>query len=218
MKNDGELKQPGAFSLARLDPRVRIIVLFTASCLAQYLTGLEAAVWLALLSLLFLHREMRSAAAWSMLRGAFIFAAVWFTMLFAYLIWQNRGDVPKTINEALPMAGRLLALAVIGIAFSRLSPPVETGKAIAWFLRPFVGQRAWKAGLALALVAWFLPEALDMAAKVNASLTLRGVTLSWRKKAVLIPGTVLRIMEKQAAAMAISLASRRLDQDRVWRM
>ena len=204
--------------VSRLDSRLKAAMLFGASFLTQYFPPWALPLWLAVLACLFLRREMRAAEALAMLRGAAVFAAAWFAMLFPCLAWQYSGDVAAASAAALPMAGRLLAWAVLGMAFARFSPPIETGRAAAWFLRPFLGGRAWRAGLALALVAWFLPATLHLVGDVNAAIRARRLSLPWRRRVFLVAGTALRLMEKKAWELALGLASRRLDQDRAWTM
>jgi hypothetical protein len=93
---------------------------------------------------------------------------------------------------------------------------METGRAAAWYMRPVIGRYAWKPALAIALTAWFLPQTLRLASDVSAAIRARGLELPWRKKALLILGTSLRILEHKAGELAVGLASRRLDDGRTW--
>lgn len=202
---------------ARLDARIKLLLLLTASFITQYQPDWFLPIWLLGLSGLFAHREMRTSAAIAMVRGGAVFAAVWFMMLFIYLLWSG-AVAADAARYALSMAARLLALALAGAAFARLSPPIDTGRAASWFLRPFLGRHAWKAGLSLALVAWFLPTALRLLGEVNAAMKMRRIKTGWRKKSLLLCGTALRLMEKKAWELALGLTSRELDRDGVWRM
>lgn len=203
-------------TVSRLDARIKIALLLAGSFATQYLPPAWLPFWLAALCLLYLHREMRTAEAYAMTRGAAIFSVVWLALLYIYLAWQAGGK-PGAFLSALAFTGRLAAWALMGIAFTRLSPPVETGKAVTWFLRPFFGDKAWRAGLGLALVAWFLPLGLHLVADINGSLRMRRIILPWRKKIFLITGTALRLMEKKAWELALGIASRRLDSSQTWR-
>lgn len=201
----------------RLDARCKLALLLAGSFFIQYLPPWCLIPWIALLCLFYLHREMRTAEAAAMTRGAAIFTAIWFVLLYLYLLWQAGGGWLAAFWQALPFTGRLAAWALLGIAFTRLSPPVETGKAVAWFVRPLFGRHAWKAGLGMALVAWFLPLGLHLVADINASIRMRRIRLGWRRRAYLVTGTALRLMEKKAWELAVGIASRRLDEDKAWR-
>ncbi|MDR0361896.1 MAG: hypothetical protein LBJ46_04315 [Planctomycetota bacterium] len=200
----------------RLDARLKVLLLLGCSILTQYLDGLQAAVWLAFLCCLFLLRDLRTGMAMRLFRGGAVFAAFWFLVQFFASAFDGV-ELVAAAEEALPFAGRLIALVVLGIAFVSLTPPVQTGKAVTWFLTPFLRGNAWKAGLALALVSWFLPNCLGLVGKAGDAARMRGLALPVRTRARLAVGAALRTLETQADLIALGLASRRLDRPRVWR-
>lgn len=245
--------------LRRLDGRAKLLLLIAACFVCQYLPAAWLPLWLALLSCLFFAREMRAAAIVSMLRGGLYFVGFWFLMK-AGMDWLWGAELRPAVLDALSLAGRLLSLTLVGMAFVGLSSPMETGRALAWFIRPLsegrvwlaapllaaaawflpsvaevdlrvpaiaaaialplfrfgVGNNAWKLALAVALTAWFLPLTLRLAADVAAGMRARGLALPWRKKALVVVGTSLRILEHKAQELAVGLASRRLDDYRTW--
>lgn len=245
--------------LRRLDGRPKLLLLIAACFVCQYLPGAWMPLWLAVLSCLFLSREMRVSGVLAMLRGGLYFVGFWFLMK-AGMDWLWGTDPRSAVLDALPLAGRLLALTLVGMAFVGLSSPMETGRAFAWFIRPLsekhlwlvslplalaawflpsvagmdvrvpafaaavalplfrfaIGGNAWKLALAVALTAWFLPLTLRLAADVAAGMRARGLRLPWRKKALVVVGTSLRILEHKAWELAVGLASRRLDDCRTW--
>lgn len=202
----------------RLDPRAKLLLLLSACLVCQYLPAAWLPLWLVGLAGLFLIRDMRRANVLAMLRGAIVFTAFWLLMKVGTdMVWDGL-PLMTALTGSLPLCGRLAALALIGVAFVGLSSPMETGRAAAWFIRPFAGANAWKPALVVAFTAWFLPLTLRLAADVNAGIRARGLRLSWRKKAFLLVGTSLRILEHKAAELAVGLASRRLDDRRSWTM
>lgn len=202
--------------LRRLDGRVKIILLVAACFLCQYLPESWLIPWLAALAALFLIRDMRAAGITAMLRGGLYFILFWLAMTIGSDLLAGK-TLQNAVSASLPLGGRLLSLTLVGMAFVGLSSPLETGRAAAWFLRPFVGQRAWKPALAIALTAWFLPQTLRLAGEVSAGMRARGLRLPLRTRLFLLVGTSLRILERKAAELAVGLASRRLDDWRSWR-
>lgn len=200
---------------SRLDGRIKLLLLLAGCLLCQYSPQYLMPLWLVALGALFALKEMRTAGILRMLRAGLYFVAFWLAMSMGSDLLAGK-DWREAAGTALPLGAKLLALALIGIAYVGLASPVETGRAAAWFLRPFLGRRAWKPALAIALTSWFLPLTLRLAADVLAGMRARGLRLRWREKAVLVVGTSLRILERQAAELAVGLASRRLDDWRSW--
>lgn len=205
-----------ASPIMRLDARLKILFLLGGSILTQYLSGGRLAVWLAALCALLCLRDLRTRATLRLLRGGALFSAFWFCAQFVASLFKDKPAADAAL-DALPFAGRLLALAILGIAFVAVTPPIQTGKAATWYLSPFLRTGAWKAGLALALVGWFLPNCLDLIGKTGEAARARGLTLNWRARVRLTVGAALRTLEKQAETLADGLASRRLDHPGVWR-
>ncbi len=195
----------------KLDARIKLLLLLAASFITQYQAEWFLPIWLVLVCGLFIHPEMRTMEARRMLRGGVVFSLFWFLMVVAYLVWDMDGNLTGAAWQALPMTLRILTLTIAGTAFVRLTSPLESGKAAAWFLRPFLGKRAATVGLALALVAWFLPIALRLVGDINASLKARHVKLGLFRKIFLVSGTALRLMEKKAWELALGICSRKVD-------
>lgn len=201
--------------LRRLDGRAKLLLLITACFVCQYVPALWLPVWIAVLAALLANREMRSGSVGLMLRSGLVFIAFWLFMT-AGSDWALGKDLGESIVAALPLCGRLLALTLVGVAFVGLSSPLETGRAAAWFMRPFFGRKVWKPALGIALTAWFLPLTLRVSGEVRAGLRARGLSLPLRKRVLLIAGAGLRILERTAGELAVGLASRRLDDWRSW--
>ncbi len=201
--------------IRRLDGRVKILALVAACFVTQYLPAAWLPLWLAGLACLFSIREMRAGKVLGLVRGALVFALLWFGMKIGSDLLSGIA-FGTALADALPLAEKLLALSCIGMAFVGLSSPIETGRAMAWYLAPVLGKNAWKPALVMALTAWFLPITLRLAGDVSAAMRSRGLRLPWRKKALLVIGTALRILERKAEELAVGLASRRVDDQRTW--
>ena len=208
-------RHPAPGFLRRLDARMKLPLLMAACLIGQHLPNAWIAPWLLLLSCMFFAREMRFGGVMAMARGGLWFVAFWLALKALSAMLDGTAPVQAFV-ESLPTALRLAALVLVGMAFVGLSSPLETGRAAAWYLRGFVGDRAWKPALAVALVAWFLPVTLCVTGEVLTAMRTRGLQLPWRKKMVLLAGNSLRILERKAAEVAVGLASRRLDDDRSW--
>lgn len=201
--------------LRRLDGRVKLLLLIASCFASQYLPEALLPVWLLALATLFRAREMRTPGVLSMLRGGAWFIAFWLAVkVAADVAWG--GTWGTALAGGLPLGARLFALTLVGMAAVGFSSPVETGRAAAWFMRPFLGKRAWKPAAAVALTAWFLPLTLRLAGDVSLAVRARGVKLSWGKRALLTLGVGLRILDHKAREVAVALASRRFDDYRSW--
>lgn len=202
--------------LRRLDARIKLVALLASCFVTQYLPEGLLPVWLAVLLCLFFVKEMRTAGVLSIARGGVYFTLFWLVMKAGSDMFGGKA-ASEALAGALPLAGRLAALTLAGVACVGLSSPIETGRAAVWFIRPVVGRRAWKPALAIALTAWFLPLTLRLFADALTAIRARGLKLSWRRKAVAAVGATLRILEKKADELALGLASRRVDDYRSWR-
>lgn len=215
MPSDQRRAPPPPGRLRRLDARLKLLLLLAACFCTQYLPLAWLPAWLLLLQTLFLQRELRTAGVTAMVRGGVIFVLFW--LLFkagADALWGI--DWRESLLGGLPLAVRLLCLVLIGTVHVGLSSPLETGSAVAWCLRPLAGERAWKPALAVALTAWFLPQTLRLAGRILEAARARGLRLPWHRKALLVVGTSLRLLEARARELAVGLASRRLDDGRSW--
>lgn len=201
--------------LKRLDGRVKLVLLIAACFVCQYIPVAALPLWLAVLGMLFLNREMRSGNVGLMLRSGAVFIMFWLVMTAGSDMVLGKG-VWASVAAAMPLCGRLLALTLVGVAFVGLSSPLETGRAAAWFMRPVLGRRVWKPALGIALTAWFLPLTLRVAADVRGGMRARGLVLPFGKRVFLVVGAGLRILERTAGELAVGLASRRLDDWRSW--
>lgn len=215
MVTDGQRLLPPPRAFFRMDGRVKLLLLVIACFIDQYLSTTGLLVWLPVQAALLFAPELRQGQSAVMLRAGLYFIAFWLVMTIGSDVLLGKPAAASAV-AALPLALRLFAFTLTGIIFVGMAQPLETGRAVAWFLRPVLGRQAWKPALALALTAWFLPVTLRLSGQVRAGMRARGLSLAWHKKATLLMGTSLRILEDMAAELAVGLASRRLDDYRSW--
>lgn len=208
-------RAPAPGALSRLDGRVKLALLVAACFACQYAPAAWLPVWIAALAGILARREARSGNAGAMLRGSAAFILFWLAMTAGSDMLVGKGWREAVIG-ALPLGGRLLALTLVGVAFVGIASPLETGRAAAWFMRPFFGRAVWKPALGIALTAWFLPLTLRAAGDVREGMRARGLVLPLRQKLFLAVGAGLGILERTAGELAAGLASRRLDDWRSW--
>ncbi|MCC8179534.1 MAG: energy-coupling factor transporter transmembrane protein EcfT [Planctomycetes bacterium] len=210
------LNPSGPSVLTRLDGRIKILLMLASCLFTQYLPPRYYPIWLAVLLCLFANKEMRTVRIRQMARGGIWFILFWLAVKSVSDYFGGATPTAAFLGAA-PFALRLAALTLIGMAFTAFSSPPEIGRAVAWYIRPVAGKHAWKPAVVVSLTAWFLPQALRLPAQVAEAVRARGIALPWWRKIVIIAGTTLRILRRQADAAAIGLASRRLDQDTAWR-
>lgn len=198
-----------------LDGRLKLVLLIASCFVSQYLPAPFLPVWLAALAALFIPKKKRGRNLRFMLHGGLIFILFWLMMTIGSDLIGGKGW-KESFLLALPLGARLLALTLVGIAYVEYASPIETGRAAAWFLKPILGTNAWRPALAIALTAWFLPQSLRLSSDIRLAMQARGLQLSWWKRATLLLGASLRILEQKADHLAIALASRRLDDHRSW--
>lgn len=212
---DSRRKSPPPGMLARLDGRLKILLMLAACFAGQYLPLGWLAVWVGILGCLLAVPDVRRGRVRGMLRAGVVYILFWLAMTVGSHVAMG-GAWRESALDAIPLGLRLLALTLTGIVYIGVSMPLETGRAVAWFLHPLLGRRAWKPALLVALTAWFLPLTLRLAGQVRAGMRARGLRLPWRRRAFLLVGTSLRILERIASELAVGITSRRLDDWRSW--
>lgn len=202
--------------LTRLDGRVKILLLLLACFASQYLPLAWLAGWVVFLACLIATPDVRRGQVGAMLRAGVVYILFWLAMTIGSDVALG-GTWTQALAGAVPLGLRLLALTLTGIVYMGVSMPLETGRAVSWFLFPFFGERAWKPALLVALTAWYLPLTLRLAGQVRAGMRARGLALPRYRRAFLMVGASLRILERTASELSVGLASRRLDDWRSWR-
>jgi biotin transport system permease protein len=208
------IPRPSASALRGLDPRAKAglaLVLGLAVWragwpgLALYLAGLTPVC----LSLQAFHAENRRTFA-----AALGFALFW-AGLVGLLQWVDVGFSAALAQAAL-LGARLATLLLMGLGLALATPPRDLGRALAWALRPVLGQRAWKLALALALMVHFLPLAFTATRQVRLALRQRASHLPFLRQAGLLAQTCLRCLSQRAWDHTLALAARGLDRPAAW--
>jgi biotin transport system permease protein len=166
--------------LHALDPRCKLLVaaalgLLTWRCgpfgLAAF--GLAAGLLAWRLALFGpAHRRALVSAGW--------FALLWTVMKFCLDLLD--APVFEAAGQALLLGLRLGILLFLGLTLAQAGSPRQYGLALTWALRPALRDRAWRAGLALALMLHYLALCFETYSAVAATVRLRRpVGSAWRR-------------------------------------
>lgn len=162
------------------------------------------------------HPAVRSRRRPGMARGMLRFCAFWGVLKFALDMTLPGADPAVASYGAVLLAGRLALLGGIGMALTLVASARSLALALAWLLRPVMGEAAWRPALALALMLHFLPMTQQAMAQVGRCATLRRPHGGLRRRAVLIPAAVLRILGQRTWQQTVAVAVRGLDGPEAW--
>ncbi len=199
----------------KMDARGKLLLLVAACFVNQYLPVPWLVLWVAVLAGLLSVPAVRRGGPAGMVRAGAHFILFWLAMTAGSDVLLGKALVPS-VQAALPLGLRLFGFTLVGVLFLAVSDPMEMGRAVAWFLRPVLGDGAWRPGLGLALVTWFLPVTLRVSGDIGAGIRARGLRIPPHRRLFLTAGTALRILEDMAGELAVGIASRRLDDPRSW--
>lgn len=222
------------------DPRLHLLLAGCYGVLVWRLPLLGLAVVAAGLAGLFAMPPLRHRLRPGMLRGHAWFVLVWVALRFALACLGPMGDtsavdggaggvfgvlrfawpdgplLAHAARESALLGLRLALLIGIGLALALAASPRALGLALVWLLRPVLGARAWQPALGVALMVHFLPMAQGTFAQVSRAGDLRG-PLPLRRRAVLLPAAVLRILGQRTWTQTVAVAARGLDRPEAWR-
>ena len=134
------------------------------------------------------------------------------TLRFA---WPDGPLLAHAARESALLGVRLALLIGIGLALALAASPRALGLALVWLLRPMLGARAWQPALGVALMIHFLPMAQGTFAQISRAADLSG-PLPLRRRAVLLPAAVLRILGQRTWTQTVAVAARGLDRPEAW--
>lgn len=165
-----------------------------------------------------------------LLKACVFFALFWVLSFFLLQLWEQwgrDGAVQSALAGAIILGGRLLA--VLGMTF--LLPlclsPVSMGRALTWYLerpalllrgglRDKALQAAWKSGLALAVMAAFLPRTWRILRGLSQTMRLRAPQLKTHRRFWLLGLAALRVLGAQTWDMSVSITARGLYRPEPW--
>jgi biotin transport system permease protein len=127
-------------------------------------------------------------------------------------------DAPALLaaRQASLLGLRLAVLLLLGLCLSLAGSSRQYGLALTWALRPALGARAWKAGLALALLLHYLALCAETYGAVCATVRLRRPSGPAWRRALLTLQALLRVLGQKTWEQAVALAARRLDSPEAW--
>lgn len=212
-------KQRPMISIARAveeaDPRIKILaaMIFGLLALRASMAGLLA--FAAPLSALLWAMSAAKPVNRSMTRAYVLFVAVWMAVKFGLDLWTG-----LALREAAITSGelglRLAILILIGLALAQATSPRSLGLGLAAMLRPVLRGRAWRTALSMALFVHFLPLVWQSINTVRTSFTVRGLSLPWHRRMLLMTQALLRYWSQKAWKQTLALATRGLDGPEAW--
>lgn len=146
-------------------------------------------------------------------RAFILFALIWTVVKFGLNIWSGVESV-QALRASLLLGARLMVVLLIGLTLAQSTSTRGLGLALAWMLRPILGNRAWKAALALALMIHFLPLAWFAADGVSMGIKTRGI--AGRKKLLVYPTALLSRLANKTWSQTVAVAARGLDRPEAW--
>jgi biotin transport system permease protein len=211
----------GGVFLQALDPRLKVVLAAGLGLLTWRAgpVGLAAyavpALWCCAVLGAFLPSNRRAFRAYG------LFVLFWMAVKLGLDLLPGPGAPAATLAQALPdtllLGARLALLISFGLCLALASSPRQLGLALAWFLRPVLRRRAWRAALALALMVHFLPLAWEAVRGARRALSLRAVAGSRWRRGVLLVQVVLRALAQKTWHQTVALAARGLDREEAWR-
>lgn len=202
-------------TLLALDPRVKILVAVTLGVLAWktgllglifYIIGLSALCW-QLRATLPGQRQVLKSYGW--------FLLFWTVAKVGLELWDGTSMSVAAV-EAGVLALRLTCLLLVGLVLALATSPRQLGMALTWFLRPVLGNRAWKGALALSLMVHFLPITWLTLAQVRQATLRRCAHLNLFKRMLIVGQSTLRNLGQKTWNQALAVACRGLYKPQAW--
>lgn len=210
-----DLRRRVAARIRALDPRVAILLAGVAGILTWQSGVVGLSIYaLALVVLLGILSAPASIEA-KVLRSYAVFVAFWLVLKLA-LDFLRDGIGAAALADAALLGFRLFVLLCVGLILTLLASPRALGLALAWYARPLLGRRAWRVALALSLMVHFLPMAWGVAATARETISRRCPELPWRRRALLLPQTTIRVLSQKTWEQTLAIAARGLDSAPAW--
>ena len=208
---------PAVLASPCADPRPLLLVALCYGILVWQVGPLGlAAIGMGVLGAL-AHPFMRRRHTPGMVRGLVRFCAFWGLLKFALDMLVATPDVADALAGAALLSGRLALLGGIGMVLTLAVSPRALALALAWALRPLMGDAAWRPALALALMLHFLPLTQRTVTQVTQCAARRQPHGGLRRRLTLVPAAILRILGQRTWQQTVALAVRGLDTPEAWR-
>jgi biotin transport system permease protein len=207
-------------SAARLiedfDARVKVLLTLVLGILTWQTGPAGLAIYGAALLLAAAKLSGRHFAYGRAVRAYLAFAALWTALKFALDLSGGVGAQTALQNSAL-LGARLGVILLLGLTLARSTSPRRMGLALSWLLRPLLGQRAWKAALAMSLMVHYLPLAYKVSDGVAEAFRIRSPRIPGLRKLGLFGQALIRTLSTRTWTQTVALAARGLDGPDAWR-
>ena len=158
------------------------------------------------------------------------FVFFWALSFFLLQLWEHSGEAgaaQAALQGALFFGGRLFSILGLALLLPLCLSAVTIGRALTWYLQRFgllfrgkarerIMDAAWKAGLALAVMAAFMPRAFRALKGLSQNLKARAPHLPLHRRLWLLGLSALRLMGTQTWDMSVSIAARDLYRSDPW--
>lgn len=203
-------------SRGSFDPRLKILLAVLLAVLAWRAGAAGLLLYLSGLGIVLLLALDRAAAGRGALRAGASFVLVWALLKWGF-DWLNGSPGFRALEEGALFGLRLAVLIGIGLALTATSSPRALGLAFAWFLRPLLRDRAWRAALALSLMLHYLPLTLRTLSTVRTTIRRRCPDLSLPRRLHLLAEASLRALSLKTWDQTLAVAARGLDRPEAWK-
>lgn len=161
------------------------------------------------------------------LKACLFFVLFWALSYFLLQIWEAAPPA-AAFCQALIFGARLLCIFGLALVLPLCLGAVAVGRVLTWYLerpalllrgrlREGLMEAAWKAGLALTVMAAFMPRAFCALRGLAQTLKLRAPHLPLRQRILLLGAAILRLLGTQTWDMAVSIAARDLYRAEPWK-
>jgi biotin transport system permease protein len=198
------------------DPRLKILLALLLAILAWRSGAAGLLAYAAALAIIPFAGRGRLPAGGGILRFCGAFVLLW-GVLRGLFDWLNGSPAPQAISGGALFGLRLAVLLAAGLALTATTSPRRLGLAFAWFLRPVLRARAWRAALALSLMIHYLPITLGTLATVRATVGRRCPHRPLASRMRLLSEATLRALSLRTWDQTLAVAARGLDRPEAWR-
>lgn len=164
------------------------------------------------------------------LRAYLLFVFFWLLSFFFLQLWEHAGEngiALAALGDSLIFGARLFSMLSLALLLPLCISAVTLGRALTWYIqrlglccrgktRERVMQAGWKAGLALTLMAAFMPRVFRTLKAQAQSIKLRAPQLPLHRRLWLLGLASLRLMGTQSWDMSVSIAARGLYREEPW--
>jgi len=222
--------------LTQLDPRLLVLLCALGGVCAWTMPWQSLLFFVPLALLFYLAAFVLLPGSRAMLTAYAVFSAFWATSFGLLQFWEHPGNLEYFLQAGLIFGLRLFTLLGLALPVPLALTAIKLGRVLTWYakslawlevkfcslpavngkLRPKIAENAWRCGLALVIMASFLPRAFRLMQSLSRALRTRAPHLPLCKRVTLLGLAALRVLSVQTWDMTIAIASRDLYRPVPW--